>query len=326
MRQVAPTPDLLSDLFDTLQLRTGVIASFRMPAPWGIEVPHFGPALFYAVVEGRLWLEVEGEPPCEVGAGDVFLLAAGTTHIARSTRGAPAVHIADLFETQGLAPWRPGQRLDAPIVVDIEGGQSVTRFLTVLLDFPDSGPSSLGRNLPALIHLSAEENRITPWLQPVVQSIVAGPGDGRTGYGAMANRLAELLFLSTIRSHLVLHPEAAQGWLRGMSHPQVARALALLHRDPGREWTVEALAREGGMSRSAFAEAFSRLMGEAPFGYLTGLRMRLAAERIAAGRCLVKTAAEDLGYASEKAFGRAFSRIIGRSPGSLKPGRGPPAA
>jgi len=322
MRPVEPTPDLLSDLFDTLQLRTGVIASFRMPAPWGINVPYFGPALFYAVVEGRLWLEVEGEPPCDVRAGDVFLLAAGTTHTARSDRGAHAVHIADLFETQGLAPWRPGQRLEAPIIVDVEGGRNVTRFLTVLLDFPDSGPNSLRQNLPAVIHLSAEENRITPWLPPAVQSIVAGPGDGRTGYGAMANRLAELLFLNTIRSHLVLRPEAARGWLRGMSHPQVARVLALLHRDPGRDWTVEALARESGMSRSAFAEVFSRLMGEAPFGYLTGLRMRLAAERIAAGRCSVKTASQDLGYASQKAFGHAFSRVIGRSPGTLKPGRG----
>jgi len=310
-------PDLLSDLFESLQLRTSVIASFGLAAPWGLEVPFFGPALFYAVLEGQLWLTLDGASSEAFGPGDVFLLPGGTSHKIGSAPEAAHPLVTDFFAAHGRTPWRPGGRLQAPILFDLDGPGPVTRFLTLLLDFSDAGPNSLRRNLPELVQLSAEENRITPWLRPAVESILEGQGG--MGYVALATRLAELLFINTIRNHLLLRPEAATGWLRGMSHAGISRALAAMHREPGRARTVAMLAREAGMSRSAFAQAFSQLMGEAPFGYLTGLRMRLAAERIAGGHSSVKAAARDFGYASEKAFSQAFRRTLGRPPGTLKP-------
>ena len=48
------------------------------------------------------------------------------------------------------------------------------------------------------------------------------------------------------------------------------------HRHPEREWRVETLAREVGMSRSGFSARFSALVGESVLQYLTDLRMRLA--------------------------------------------------
>ena len=300
-------------------MRKLAIALVLRASPWGLEVPHFGPALLYAVVEGNLALQMEGWPICHAASGDVLLLPRGASHTVGSTADAPARHILELFESQGVRAWRPGERADAPIQIKAPGVGPVCRFLVVLLDFQDSGPNSLRVNLPEQVHLGLAENRLTPWLQPAVESIVAGLAQGRMGYVALSTKLAELVFIDTLSNVLLLRPEATSGWLRAMADPRLARLLAELNRRPADSWTVQDMSRVAGMSRSSFAATFTRLAGQTPFAYLTGARMRIAAARIASGRSSVKQAAHALGYASEKAFSVAFKRSMGRSPGALKP-------
>ena len=314
-----PALDLLSDIFAGHALRTSMIASFRLATPWGLDVPHFGPALLYAVIEGRIELEVREEPVCQAFAGDVVLLPRGASHAVRSDGEAETTNVLSFIEDQGQRAWRPGDRAEAPILVDLGGRGRACRFLVVLLDFQDAAPNALRLNLPELIHLRAAESGVTPWLQPAVESIVAGLAQGRLGYVALTTKLAELVFIDTIRSYVNLRPDAAGGWLRAMSHPRLARALAELHRDPARRWTIAAMARVAGMSRSSFAGTFCKVVGQTPFSYLTHLRMTLAAARIASGERSVKAAAHEQGYASEKAFSHAFRRTAGAPPGSLKP-------
>lgn len=314
-----PDPDLLSDLLAGDALRTSMIASFRMGSPWGLEVPHFGPALLYAVIEGSLTFRMEGWPPGEAGAGDVVLLPRGASHVVGSPADAPVRHVREVFESQGVRAWVPGERAQGPIHVDQPGPGAVCRFLVVLLDFQDAGPNSFRMNLPDKIHLSLAENRLTPWLPTAVESIVAGLAQGRMGYLALSTKLAELVFIDTLSNFLRLRPEATSGWLRAMADPRLARLLAELNRRPADPWTIEAMARAAGMSRSSFAATFTRLAGQTPFAYLTGARMRIAAGQIASGRSSVKQAAHDLGYASDKAFSVAFKKSMGRSPGALKP-------
>jgi AraC-like DNA-binding protein len=313
-------PDLLSDVFARVALRTSVIASFRLPPAWGLAVPHFGPALLYAVIEGRLELALVGQPPQQAEAGDVILLPAGASHTSRSDEDAPVRHVLDVLDELGQTAWRPGSRPDGPVLVDLAGdGEHGCRFLVVVLDFQDAASNPLRLNLPDLIHLRASENRVTPWLQPAVESIVAGLAQGRQGYVALTTKLAELVFIDAVRSHLIRHPEASGGWLAAMSHPRLARVVAALHRTPEQRWTVAEMARTAGMSRASFAETFARMVGRTPFAFLTEVRMRLAAARIAAGEHSVKSAAHELGYASEKAFSHAFRKAVGHPPGRLKP-------
>ena len=313
-------PDLLSDVFAGQALRTSVIASFRLSPPWGLEVPHFGPALLYAVIEGQLELEIAGRTPELAEAGDVVLLPAGASHVARSDRTAPVRHVLEVLEELGQRPWRPGERPEGPVLVDLAGDKPACRFLVVLLDFQDAAPNHLRLNLPETIHLRAAENGVTPWLQPAVESIVAGLALGRQGYVALTTKLAELVFIDTVRGHLIRHPQAVGGWLAAMAHPRLAPAVAALHRAPDRRWTVAEMARTAGMSRASFAEAFARTVGQTPFAFLTAVRMNLAAAWLAAGERSVKSAAHELGYASEKAFSHAFRKTVGQPPGRLKPG------
>ena len=99
----------------------------------------------------------------------------------------------------------------------------------------------------------------------------------------MITRLADILVVQAIRSWLDTDPAAQTGWLGALQDRQIGRAIALIHREPERPWTVAALARELAMSRSAFAARFSELVGEPVMHYVARWRMQVAA-RLAAGR------------------------------------------
>jgi AraC-like DNA-binding protein len=307
----AEGPDLLSEVLASLQLRTGSLGEFVLTEPWGMVVAPFGPVSFYAVIEGAAHLEVEGEAPVSVREGDIFLVQADKSVTLRSAPGVAAVSVIEAFA--GREHWVAGKRM-GPLVAEMGGGGATTRFLVALLEFEERDRDAIGLNLPPLVLLRRNDNLISPWLAPAARSIVEEADRGRLGYWAMATRMAELLFINTVRTHLILRPEDASGWLRGAADPRVARALSAVHRNPGSAWTVESLAKAAGMSRSAFADLFQRLLGETPFEYVTRWRMRLARDWMSQGRCSVKAAAHELGYASEKAFSQAFRRVMGAPP------------
>jgi transcriptional regulator GlxA family with amidase domain len=100
--------------------------------------------------------------------------------------------------------------------------------------------------------------------------------------------------------------------------PEIGTALALLHRDPSRAWTVDDLAKAAGLSRSVLAERFQHYIGEAPIAYLTRWRMQLAARRLASSSQGVATIAAGVGYRSEAAFNRAFKREFGLPPARFR--------
>jgi AraC-like DNA-binding protein len=98
----------------------------------------------------------------------------------------------------------------------------------------------------------------------------------------------------------------------------LGRAIALIHRDPARPWTVATLAREVGMSRSAFAARFTELVGEPAMRYATRWRMHVALAWLKEDDASVGELASRLGYNSEAAFSRAFKRFMGISPGAAR--------
>jgi AraC-like DNA-binding protein len=135
--------------------------------------------------------------------------------------------------------------------------------------------------------------------------------------------MSELMFVEAVRRYLESLPPEQTGWLAGLRDPQIGRALALLHERPGFGWTLPALAREAGLSRSALAERFTHLLGQPPMQYLANWRMQVAAGLIARGGKVASIALE-VGYDSEAAFSRAFKRLVGRSPTAWRDDQRPP--
>jgi transcriptional regulator GlxA family with amidase domain len=107
-------------------------------------------------------------------------------------------------------------------------------------------------------------------------------------------------------------------WPAGLRDEMVGRALALLHGQPARTWTLPALAKEAGASRSAIADRFTRLVGQPPMAHLTQWRMQLAARLLSDGGRKVAAVASAAGYDSEAAFSRAFKRADGTAPATWR--------
>jgi AraC-like DNA-binding protein len=147
-----------------------------------------------------------------------------------------------------------------------------------------------------------------------VQFAVAESKERRIGGECVLGRLSELMFVDVVRRHLETLPAEGTGWLAGLREPFVGRALTALHKSPAHDWTIEALAREVGLSRSALAERFTQFVGQPPMQYLANWRMQLAANHLVSGMDSIAEVADRVGYESEAAFSRAFKKAVGTPP------------
>ncbi|MEV0759011.1 AraC family transcriptional regulator [Nocardia sp. NPDC050435] len=131
--------------------------------------------------------------------------------------------------------------------------------------------------------------------------------------GVQGDRVATLIASMALESWFT-RGCAPKRWLLRVNEPDLARAVAAMHADPGREWTVEALAKVALASRSGFAARFQAATGLTPGRYLTSLRVERAQRFLAEPDVSVGNVARRLGYRSETAFGRAFRRHTGVTP------------
>jgi AraC-like DNA-binding protein len=121
--------------------------------------------------------------------------------------------------------------------------------------------------------------------------------------------------------HLASAPADDRGWLAALADPVLAPALALLHGEPARHWSVAELASCAAVSRSSLDERFRQVLGQSPIRYLTAWRMHLADELLGTTDLAVFQVARRVGYDSEEAFSRAFKRVRGVSPSHWRAGR-----
>jgi transcriptional regulator GlxA family with amidase domain len=140
----------------------------------------------------------------------------------------------------------------------------------------------------------------------------------RAGSGTVLAKLSELLFVEALRRYVEGLPNEQTGWLAGLKDPFVARALALLHGRVAQQWTVDDLGRDVGLSRSALADRFTRLIGEPPMRYLARWRLQLAAHHLRSTDMPLARIAQQVGYDSGAAFNRAFKRNFGVPPATWR--------
>jgi AraC-like DNA-binding protein len=171
--------------------------------------------------------------------------------------------------------------------------------------------------LPAVLRLSYAGASRPPWLDGLTHFLLAEAENPLPGSSLMISRMIDLVVIRVLRSWAAAQP-AASGWLGGMAHPRIDRAMYAIHQDPARGWSVGDLAAKAAMSRSMFAERFTQIVGEAPLRYLTRWRMTLAADLLRSGRS-VGEASRLCGYGSEAGFSRAFKVHYGEPPGGLHP-------
>jgi len=265
---------------------------------WAVRYAEFGHPGFCAITEGRCRLGVDGETPVVLEAGDFVLLPATPAFTMSGFEPAVAKHIDPNQFVAANEEIRHG-RQDGPPDVRQFGGY---------FEFDSPDAALLVSLLPRMIHIRGV-SRLTRLVHLVGEEAAAD----NIGRDLILARLVEILLLESLRS---VQGQAAQpGLLRGLADPRIAIALRQMHSDIERPWTVEDLARQAGMSRSAFFERFARTVGVRPMEYLLNWRMTIAKDLLRTGGLALDDVAQRVGYGSASTFSTAFSRYAGMPPG-----------
>lgn len=305
-----PTDDPLGEALHFLRMSGVFYCRSELTAPWGLALPLMRGCLwFHVVTSGRCWLEVDGVEPRRLQPGDLALVPHGEGHRLRSDPGVPTPTIHELHREYVSDRYE--------ILRHGAGGEAMS-LVCGGVSFDHPAAHNLVKLLPRIMHIEASGSLQTDWMQSTLRLMAAEARELRPGGEIVITRLSDILVIQAIRSWIATAPAARTGWLGALQDRQIGRAIALIHRDPARAWTVASLASELAMSRSAFAARFTELVDEPAMRYVTRWRMQVALNQLMEDGAAVGELARLLGYQSEAAFSRAFKRIVGVSPGAVK--------
>jgi len=312
--------DFLSDVLRSIRLEGAVFLNAEFTAPWcvrgesGMEMyrDRLGPiehmVFFHYLTEGRCKVRLsDSGQVLDLDEGDLILFPRDDRHLLGSD-----LQLAP-FGAEGAGQPQVEASEDF-IQLRFGGGGAPTRFVCGYLLSSRSMCRPLFEALPRMLRIPIGDGRAAVLLRNLLQAGVRESADAHPGADSALAKLAELMFVEAMRRYVESLPPEGRGWLAGLRDDYVGRALALLHAEPTRAWSVDELARTVALSRSALADRFTTLVGESPMQYLTRWRLALAAQALRSGREAITRIAERAGYESEASFSRAFKREFGVPP------------
>ncbi|HVQ17157.1 MAG TPA: AraC family transcriptional regulator [Vicinamibacterales bacterium] len=312
--------DALSDVLRAVRLTGAIFFDIHASNPWVAATPpgqaivskifadaeHLIP--FHVVTDGECWGEAPGEPPIHLTTGDVIVFPHGDAHTMSSAPGMKGTPDLDVYRRPGTG------QLPFSMSMGNSGG-TPAHIVCGYLGCDATPFNPLLAALPRVIHVP---HRPGGAIGAFVQFAIAEAKEQRPGGEVVLGHLSELMFVDVVRHYLETLPAERTGWLAALREPFVGRAVTALHRAPARDWTLDSLAHEVGLSRSALAERFAQFVGYPPIQYLARWRMQLAASYLLVGTDSIATIADRVGYESEAAFSRAFKKAVGIPPGEWR--------
>jgi AraC-like DNA-binding protein len=322
--------DAFSEVLSGVRLKGAIFFSAEFSAPWRLSTPHcrvlasaLAPGaphivIYHLVVAGSARVSVEGGPDIDLLPGDLVVFPHGDPHQLSAGSGTNLVESAAVLQkiaTRNLSPMHAG------------GGGATTRFVCGYLTLDPLLCGPILESLPPILTVNVRTDRSGQWLEQSILHLVEEAASDRAGSDAMLAKLSEALFVDTLRRYVAGLPDQTTGWLAGARDAVVGKSLALLHRRAHHPWTIAGLAAEVGVSRSVLAERFTRYLSNPPMAYLSGWRLRLAAQALTSSPKGVADIAAAVGYESEAAFNRAFKRAFGVPPARYRrQSRKPPSS
>jgi AraC-like DNA-binding protein len=309
--------DALSEALRSVRMTGAIFLAAEFTEPWSFAAPlarQAAPVLapgteriinYHLVTEGKAWVKILGEPDLCVEAGEIIIIPHGEAHtfcngtpdIAFDGANSLRQHVAG-----GLSTLRWG------------GGGAATRFVCGFMGCERQADKSFLAGLPTTIKINIRNDATGAWLENSIRYLVSEGQQGQPGHNILLSKMAEALFIETLRCYIAFLPPDATGWLAGARDPITGAALALLHRGPAEHWTIDRLASAIGTSRTVLSERFTRYLGEPPLTYLTRWRMQLASRMLQTTKETILQIGLAVGYESEAAFVRAFRREFGMPP------------
>lgn len=315
--------DALSEVLKIVKLRGALFFNAEFSAPWCVaasESSHVAPLLcpgaghviiYHYLTDGRAYAQLPGGSRRDLGTGDVVIFPHGDPHRLGNGSGKP-IDALKVFANN----WGNGLK-----VARYGGGGELTNFVCGYMACDPGLSDVVLAGLPSMLVVNIANDSAGQWLANSIRFSVRDAGGPGTGSDVVLAKLSEVLFIETLRRFIQDLPDRQKGWLAGARDPVIGEALALLHKDPARPWTVASLSHQVGISRTRFAERFRHFLSEPPMAYLARWRLKLAAEKLMYSDANVGEIAAQVGYASEAAFNRAFKREFGCPPAQFRRSR-----
>jgi len=313
--------DVLSEVLSSVKLQGALFFNGEFSAPWCLSsagatgiAPYVSSRakhliMFHYLTEGRAYASLHDGQREELNSGDIVILPRGDAHLLGN---GPPHKPVDSFKTfaKDLAE---GLR-----AVQFGGGGEVTRFVCGYMACDPRLCEVVLAGLPPIFKVSVSQGPSGQWIANSIRFSVNELKGPDAGSSLVVEKLSEVLFVETLRRYIAGLPQEQTGWLAGARDPFVGRALALLHQEPSRAWTVDELGRRVGISRTRLGERFRHFLGMSPIAYLTEWRMKLGAEKLEQTSDSVAEIALAVGYNSEAAFNRAFKRAYNAPPAQFR--------
>lgn len=298
--------DPLSQILESIRLRSEVLCRSDFTIPWGLAMPALEGMYFHIVERGTCLIKLDdGSNSIQASAGDVVIVPRGSAHTLCQPDDAVAtpleVHLSRM-SSDGAQTTSP----DTPQTSIICGS-----FI-----FEPDPRYRFASLMPAIVRIELGESG--EWLDAVVKLIAKESRSRKPGKEIVLRRLTEALFVESLRSWLERQEEMQASWLAALRDESISRAIAAVHSDPARKWTVTDLASIAGLSRSPFAARFVARAGVPPLTYLTRWRMHVASRLLQSRDLSAAQIAAQVGYDSEAAFNRAFKAQYGKTPGAWR--------
>jgi AraC-like DNA-binding protein len=308
--------DLLSEVLRVVKLEGALFFNAEFSAPWclmnsgaaGIapylssEAQHL--IVYHFLTEGRAYARLGEGRREELKAGDIIVFPHGDAHFLGNGSAKPI---------DSLKTFSPGLK-----VTRFGGGGEITKFVCGYMACEPRLSEIFLAGLPPIFKVHVTGETSGEWLANSIRFSVSEEPDSEAGSRLVHAKLAELLFVETLRRYINSLPPNQTGWLGGARDPIISKALALLHNEPTKAWTVSELARAVGMSRTRLAERFRHFLGDSPMAYLAQWRLKLGAEILQSTNDSVAEVAAAVGYGSEATFNRAFKRAFDSPPAQFR--------
>lgn len=306
--------DLLSDILSRLCLTGTLYFRTSFTSPWSIRVPAYEKASrFHFAHKGRCFVRVSAESkPVPLEQGDLVIITRGAAHTLYcdpSTEN-QALLLDQVVEESGFTG-------SGTLVYGDLGTNHETQLICGHFAFDEHAEHPLIDALPDHIHIENYGEAAGGWMESTLRIIGAEAGREQLGSDLIATKLSEIIFAQALRTYLSSEG-AHKSALAGFADPSIVRALKAVHQDPSFAWTLDALSKIAGMSRTSFATRFSHCMPTTPLGYITQWRMQIARQLLAETNTAIIDVAESVGYQSEAAFGRIFKKHFQAAPATYR--------
>ena len=296
--------DGLSAVLDQIRLNSVIYFKSAFAPDWGMDVPQGPVAQFHIVAKGECCFKCAGEEPKKLTAGDILIFPNGTAHWLAHTANANKINGQEV-----VSSIQQGKSI-------FEGSHTATTLICGHFEFDRSVAHPFLDSLPDIIHINNIEETEFSWILNIANLLITETETDTTGSKVIVERLAEALFISVVRFYIARHHN--QPFLAALYDQKISTTLQLIHAYPEKDWSLENLSKEAGMSRTSFANHFRNKVGQTPMHYLTNWRMLIARRILEGSEEPIADVAGKVGYGSEPAFNRAFKKVVKQTPARFR--------